>query len=221
MMIDLLQECFLIPLIVASLGNPLQAFKNDSDFCKDKSNICIQFCCPEGQFEDIYRNCTPYQGDNINWKPKALIEAEVRGKGRALFDRDPDIFCPNGSFRWPSFSRKRSIKILNNGLLDWGMYYDKLTKTVPNLKLIISGGMIWPKEFYCVTNVERIIKGNKTKFFQRYNLCIDQAITRSCLEKWQEIFDFGLFPGLFIVSMIFLILTFALVYHEQREKLYG
>ena len=131
MMIDLLREFFVIPLIVASLGNPLQAIKNDTEFCKDNSNICIQFCCPEGQFEDIYRNCTPYQGDNINWKPKALIEAEVRGKGRALFDRDPDIFCPNGSFRWPSFSRKRSIKILNNGLLDWGMYYNTLTKTVP------------------------------------------------------------------------------------------
>ena len=101
-----------------------------------------------------------------------------------------------------------------------GYVFEHTNKNSANLKLIISGGMIWPKKFYCVTNVERI-KGNKTKFWQLYNLCIDQAITRGHFEKWQDTFDFGLIPGLFIVSMICLILTFALVYHEQREKLYG
>ena len=135
---DIIRELFVILLFVTSLENPSQAIQNDTEFCKDNSNVCIQFCCPEGQYEFINKNrystCKPYQGDNVTWKPKALIEAEVRGKGRALFDRDPDDFCPNGrngSFFWPSFSRNRSIKILNNGLLDWGMYLNTLTKTVP------------------------------------------------------------------------------------------
>ena len=102
---DLILEYFVIQLFGLIQSTPAQSITNNDVF--------IQFCCPEGQFEIAYMNCT--QGKS-SWKPDALIEAEARGEGRALYDKKPEKFCPDGkSFSWESNRQERPIEILKNG----------------------------------------------------------------------------------------------------------
>ena len=110
---DLILEFFVTQLFGLIQSTLAQSITNN--------DVCIQFCCPEGQFEIGYMNCT--QGEN-SWKPDALIEAEARGEGRALYNKTPESFCPDGkSFSWESDRNERHIEILKNGSVDWGMFY--------------------------------------------------------------------------------------------------
>ena len=86
--------------------------------------------------------------------------------------------------------------------------------------LIILGGKIWPKEYYCVSHVESPSK-NEFSYWERYHVCVGESISEGYFARWLRIVDFGLFPGLFIISLVFLIFTFILVYIQQRDKLFG
>ena len=61
---------------------------------------------------------------------------------------------------------------------------------------------------------------SKPKYWQRYIVCTNYNITEGCYDKLEWI-DFELIPGLLVISMVFLLLTFVPVYLEQREKLFG
>ena len=89
-------------------------------------------------------------------------------------------------------------------------------KNISNLSnFSLSGDRIWPKEYYCVIQMESIHNSKP-----RYHVCPNQSISEGCLKEWNWI-DFKLIPGLLLISMIFLLMTFLLVYLEQREKLFG
>ena len=92
--------------------------------CANESSICVQFCCPKGEFamKGIFSECVPYKfkNDNTDWKPKPLIDAEEIGLGRALYNRIPN--CPD--FFIDSYDTNHPVDILENGYLDWGKEFD-------------------------------------------------------------------------------------------------
>ena len=70
---------------------------------------------------------------------------------------------------------------------------------------------IWKKEDYCISNVE-----NEDEFWLEYHVCKDKAEN-----VYLAVISAGLIPVLMILSMICLVLTFGLLYKEQKEKLFG
>ena len=88
--------------------------------CANESSACVQFCCPRGKFaQGIFGKCVLYNStdDNSDWKPKALIDAEEQGLGRALYDTLPS--CVD-SFNIDSYKTNHPLDVLENGNLDWG-----------------------------------------------------------------------------------------------------
>lgn len=69
---------------------------------------------------------------------------------------------------------------------------------------------IWKKEDYCVSYVE---DGNK--YYEQFHVCKGKESIFLMMVSLQII------PGLLMISMIFLVLTFGLLYREQRERLFG
>ena len=69
---------------------------------------------------------------------------------------------------------------------------------------------IWKKEDYCVSYVE-----DGTKYYEQFHACKGKESIFLMMVSLQII------PGLLMISMIFLVLTFGLLFREQREKLFG
>ena len=88
------------------------------DFCADESHICVRYCCPRGEVEEPNGKCLPHLSlEDI--KPKALIEAEKKGIGKALYNYVP--YCSESDRVHLNTSEVGlPIGILENGSLDLG-----------------------------------------------------------------------------------------------------
>ena len=89
-------------------------------FCNNESNTCVPYCCRKGMFGGPDgKKCIPSDSTNGNteWKPRALIEAESRGSGKAVYGMLPEC---SDRFILDSFNSNLPIKILENGNLDYG-----------------------------------------------------------------------------------------------------
>ena len=73
-----------------------------SPFCEEESNMCVQICSSK---------------DDNDWKPKALIEAEIQRKGLAIHGIGYPA-CSNESY--DLFSHDSSLTIQDDGTLYWG-----------------------------------------------------------------------------------------------------
>ena len=102
----------------------MYCYLTDDIYCEDKSNTCIQFCCPYGQYENE-KGCSVYQGgsNESNWKPDVLDIAEANGSGRAIYGKYPKYICGNGSLIVDSTTEVMPLNILKNGNLDWGITF--------------------------------------------------------------------------------------------------
>ena len=69
----------------------------------------------------------------------------------------------------------------------------------------------WEKEAYCISYVE-----DGSEYWQEYYVCNDKAG-----EVYTMMINYRFIPILLSLSMIFLVLTFGLLYMEQKEQLFG
>ena len=70
-------------------------------------------------------------------------------------------------------------------------------------------GKKWKPQEYCVE------KGDWD--FETYYVCYGELPNVG----WMNIVELGLIPSLDIISAVFLVLTFGLLYREQRQRLFG
>ena len=71
-----------------------------------------------------------------------------------------------------------------------------------------------PYNEYCVNHVE-VLKDGSLLSRDEYFRCTPHQ------DPWLEDVEINLFSGLYITSMIFLILLFVVIFTTQRKKLFG
>ena len=180
--------------------------------------MIVNYCCEHGSYQnEEHKNCSgKYQSKDKgkDWKPKALIEAEEKGYGRAIYDRENKTCdrLPVTSLEHPS------LKVDKHGNLTWGkarqlwivFFYFYF------ILFYLTEGNDVSNKYYCLSHVG----SSNDKSFQTYIVCKDH-IVESQAKKFLDMFDFAIIPGLSIVSMTFLVLTFGILYNEKRNKLFG
>ena len=195
------------------------------DACKEEPKTFVNYCCKQGSFsnEDTHKDgwCKgEYQpnDEGRDWKPEALKKAEEAGTGIAIYDSQPK--CTESHFE--DSREHTSMEVIGNGTLTWGKISNALIlfgSTVLQFPLfhLFAEGTTVPRDHYCLSHVGQSENG----FWQTYLVCKNYTINSIQTQKFLEMFDLGITPALFIVSMTFLVLTFGLLYREKRHKLFG
>ena len=92
------------------------------DFCREDSNVCVQYICPQGMVYDPTSNdkeCVQGNGDEDDWILDALNKTKEEDKIKVLYGIE--LGCPHQTLTF--YSNNSTLSILDNGNLLWREYY--------------------------------------------------------------------------------------------------
>ena len=187
-----------------SLGTVAVSCELPNDiFCKDPSNVCINFCCPEGQYENPeFGICQDYQFDKDGsatwWTPGILKNS--RSNSRSIFS------YPDCNQTFSKSNLNDSIEILSDGSIRLGGSLE---------------GSVYDWNSYCLSHVESFNENSELIYYQDFQICTGSSISRNELVEWEEMVTLKVIPTLQLVSIVSLAILFVFLYQTKNHCLFG